>query len=197
MLVLPWELQGQTMPNHFERQRQTTFAPHMWLKHFYTFLRSLCGFVRGTPIEWHCHYNNWKRLQMFAFPAHWWNQQIKAGFQHRNYNIGGKYQMWASNCNLLKLLALLWGRSVFSTGQRQSLQVSLPQHVMTKSWIGGSAIPFFYRKGWKKQEISRPNHPYALTFDPHGVVSTLGTHQIQSIFPSETSDLSSFYHVVV
>ena len=87
MLVLPWELQGQTMPNHFERQRQTTFAPHMWLKHFYTFLRSLCGFVHGTPIEWHCHYNNWKRLQMFAFPAHWWNQPLKPGFQHRNYNI--------------------------------------------------------------------------------------------------------------
>lgn len=116
------------------------------------FSEAECGFVCRTPIEWHCHYNNWKRLQMFAFPAHWWNKQLKPGFQHRNYNIGGKYQMWVSNCNLLKLLALLWGRSVFSAGQRQSLQVSLPQHVMTKSLIGGSAIPFFYRKGWKNKK---------------------------------------------
>lgn len=163
MLVLPWELQGQTMPNHFERQRQTTFAPHMWLKHFYTFLRSLCGFVHGTPIEWHCHYNNWKRLQMFAFPAHWWNQRLKPGFQHRNYNI---YRWQIPNVGF----------------KLQSSQAT-----------GPTLGPFCF--------FSRPaaviaNHPYALTFDPHGVVSTLGTHQIQSIFPSKTSDLSSFYIIL-
>ena len=59
--------------------------------------------------------------------------------------------MWVSNCNLLKLLALLWGRSVFSAGQRQSLQTILTPlpliHMGLFQHLGPTKFnPFFHQK---------------------------------------------------